>query len=615
MGAACCKAEPIDFDGEVELIHFELLRSVGKGAFGKVRIVQHKKTQKLYALKYINKAKCMKQRAVKNIIQERRLLEEVQCPFVCNMRFAFQDDEHMFMVLDLMLGGDLRFHLDRMGVFKEEMIRFYVVEIGLGLGYLHSKKIVHRDLKPDNVLMDEFGHCYLTDFNIAVRFREEKPLTATAGSMAYMAPEILSKKPYLCAIDWWSLGVMAFEFASGKRPFRGGTNEEVTRAITHCDIAYPSSLDQSTEMMKCIKSFLTINPAERLGAREKGDLEDVKKHPWLKSVDWEKALAKQCPVPFIPDQKKANFDATHELEELLLEENPLKAKPKKKTAQTGTDSSSVQSSKLERKGTVKDPKELEDLQLMEQKFTVFDYTKVSSRQPQASGMDIAQNTGKDGEDGIALKKSKSKGSQLDLAILKTSRSVRNLFIAPTAAASSDDRRPSHAFSDHMEGNESFIKNALTMDERDRRASSVCGPAQGPASPVTDDRRTSVAPSIVIVPPAELPSIVCVPPVESPVIVVFPPSPEPQRNSAGVNPFSDQVSRSAESEQGSGPAGDNHEEAAVEEKATENFAEGDAATSLAASDDPFASPVEGAAIPAGMDEKVISENVDARTQRT
>lgn len=129
--------------------------------------MQHKKTKALYALKYINKARIVKQRAVNNvslllplpppalaphadpaahpqIVQERRLLEEIDSPFVCNLRFAFQDDENLFMVLDLMLGGDLRFHLDRLGCMKEEVVRFYVAEMALALGDLHKRGIVHR---------------------------------------------------------------------------------------------------------------------------------------------------------------------------------------------------------------------------------------------------------------------------------------------------------------------------------------------------------------------------------------------------------------------------------------------------------------------------------------
>lgn len=85
-----------------------------------------------------------KQRAVNNIIQERRLLEEIDSPFVCNLRFAFQDDENLFMVLDLMLGGDLRFHLDRLGGLQEEVVKFYVAEMAIALQDLHNAGIVHR---------------------------------------------------------------------------------------------------------------------------------------------------------------------------------------------------------------------------------------------------------------------------------------------------------------------------------------------------------------------------------------------------------------------------------------------------------------------------------------
>lgn len=326
MGALCCKAEAIDFDGPVDLYHFYLLRAVGKGAFGKVRVVQHKQTKSLYALKYINKAKCVKMRAVSNIIQERRLLEEIESPFICNLRYAFQDDENLFMVLDLMLGGDLRFHLDRNGNMKEDVVRFYVAELALGLDYLHRLQIVHRDLKPDNVLLDEKGHAHLTDFNIAVHFSHRRPLTSVAGSMAYMAPEVLAKRGYLSSVDWWSLGVMAYELLFGRRPYRGKTNSALTHSILNDRCSFPENVETivSAETVSCIRGLLERDTKKRLGCRN--GIEDFKNHPWFAGIDWRALEAKETIPPFEPDNKKANFDATHELEELLLEDNPLKAK-------------------------------------------------------------------------------------------------------------------------------------------------------------------------------------------------------------------------------------------------------------------------------------------------
>jgi len=329
MGAVCCRPEPVDFDGDVNLFHFVLLRSVGKGAFGKVRVVQHKQTRDLYALKYINKSKCVKMKAVANIIQERRLLEEIDHPFVVNMRYAFQDDENCFFVLDLMLGGDLRFHLERLGSLTEDTVRFYMAELSSAVAFLHEKKIIHRDLKPDNILLDDRGHAHITDLNIAVHYSERRLLTGVAGSMAYMAPEVLAKKGYTYTIDWWSLGVCAYELVFGRRPFRGKTNSDLTHAISRDHLKFPEDAESkcSRDGLFALRGFLERDPSRRLGCKPNGEgLEDIKQHGWFRTIDWERLGAKELEPPFVPDSKKANFDATHELEELLLEDNPLKAR-------------------------------------------------------------------------------------------------------------------------------------------------------------------------------------------------------------------------------------------------------------------------------------------------
>jgi len=332
MGALCCRPHPIDFDGEVNLFHFVLLRCVGKGAFGKVRVVQHKQTRELYALKYINKAKCVKMKAVANVIQERRLLEEIDHPFVVNMRYAFQDDENCFFVLDLMLGGDLRFHLERLGSIPEDTVRFYVAQIASALGFLHEQRIMHRDLKPDNILLDQRGNAHLTDFNIAVHFSERRMLTGVAGSMAYMAPEILSKRGYTYTIDWWSLGVCAYELIFGRRPFRGKTNSDLTYSISKDPLKFPEDAENKCTRngLQVLKGLLERDLSKRLGCKAHGDgFIELRRQPWFQLIDWETLGSKEQTPPFVPDSKKANFDASHELEELLLEDNPLKAKQRK----------------------------------------------------------------------------------------------------------------------------------------------------------------------------------------------------------------------------------------------------------------------------------------------
>ncbi|KAF8313647.1 kinase-like protein [Clavulina sp. PMI_390] len=364
MGGVCCRPEPIDFDGEANLFHFNLLRSIGKGAFGKVRVVQHKQTKRLYALKYINKAKCVKMKAVSNIIQERRLLEEIDHPFVVNMRYAFQDDENCFFVLDLMLGGDLRFHLDRLGSLPEPAVKVITAEIASALAFLHDKRIIHRDLKPDNILLDERGHAHITDLNIAVHYSERRMLTGVAGSMAYMAPEVLAKKGYVWTIDWWSLGVCAYELMFGRRPFRGKTNSDLTHSITRESVRYPETAEEkcSREGLHAIASFLDRDITRRLGCRggsPQSGFEELKRHPWFRTIDWDTLDDMNFEPPFVPDAKKANFDATHELEELLLEDNPLKARKRNPNQDINNLSS--------------------EMRQLEEQFTIYDFDKMRRR--------------------------------------------------------------------------------------------------------------------------------------------------------------------------------------------------------------------------------------------
>jgi serine/threonine kinase 32 len=150
-------------------------------------------------------------------------------------------------------------HLERLGGLPEDAVKFYTAQIASALAYLHEKRIIHRyvlsvfprpvftsppsDLKPDNILLDEKGNAHLTDFNIGVHFPKQRLLTGVAGSMAYMAPEILAKRGYTWTIDWWSLGVCAYELVFGRRPFRGKTNADLTHAIAKDRLRFPEDAE------------------------------------------------------------------------------------------------------------------------------------------------------------------------------------------------------------------------------------------------------------------------------------------------------------------------------------------------------------------------------------
>ncbi|KAJ1939114.1 hypothetical protein EC988_007402, partial [Linderina pennispora] len=268
-------------------------------------------------------------KAQQNILRERDILEEIDHPFVVNLRFSFQDDTDMFMVMDLMMGGDLRFHMQRRR-FVESVIRFWVAEVACALDYLHTNhSVVHRDIKPDNILMDDKGHVALTDFNIAARIRDGKPHYSVAGTANYMAPELISGKGYTFSIDWWSLGVVMYECIYGKRPFRQGNNvDKLKRAIVEDEIQFPMIADVqvSYDCISAMRELLQKDPSKRLGAN---GYENFKRHPFFAALDWDRLESRQLPPLFVPDANQPNFDIAYDLEEMLLEHEPLELKAKK----------------------------------------------------------------------------------------------------------------------------------------------------------------------------------------------------------------------------------------------------------------------------------------------
>ena len=230
-----------------------------------------------------------------------------------------------------------RFHLNNEEGFSEESVRFICAEMSLALDHLRSRNIIHRDVKPDNILLDDQGHAHLTDFNVATSYQSHQPpLRTLAGTKPYIAREIFqaaafpASPGYDFAVDWWSLGVTAFELKTGQRPYDIGVNTSLTEAIQLLEAPWPPEdsawppVDWSPEFAKFLQSLLQTLPEKR--ATSWSDLQKTKLMANLKS---HRLLSRKVPPPFVPSTDALNCDPTFELEEMMVESKPLHKKKKR----------------------------------------------------------------------------------------------------------------------------------------------------------------------------------------------------------------------------------------------------------------------------------------------
>ena len=290
--------------------NFKFLYVIGKGGFGKVWKIQSKKTKTIYALKEMSKLKIIDKKSEKSINSEREFLSKLYHPFIVNMHYAFQDKQNLYLVMDILNGGDLRFHISRYHKFSEEQTRFFIANIIYSLQYIHSNNVIHRDIKPENLVLDEKGYVRITDFGIA---KENMPdnSSETSGTPGYMAPEVMKAKNHSFAVDFFAVGVIGYEFMQGKRPYYGKNRKEIKEQmlskqalITEETIAH----GWSSESMDFINLLLQRKEDKRLGSHggSKG-AEELMKHLWLKYYPWNELKNKALSAPFIPEPKD-NFD-------------------------------------------------------------------------------------------------------------------------------------------------------------------------------------------------------------------------------------------------------------------------------------------------------------------
>lgn len=204
---------------QLSLDKFNILKCLGKGTFGRVLLVQNKKSlNEMFALKVIRKKFLKDHNQVETSRAEREILENMNCPFIINLYGSFTDSKNLYFLLEYMPGGELFYHLYQDKRFPEEKAKFYMAQVCLALDYLHNHNVIYRDLKPDNILMDELGYVKLADFGLSRVMESGEKIFTLCGTQEYLAPEVIFESGYDYVSDWWSVGVVFFELMTGTVP-------------------------------------------------------------------------------------------------------------------------------------------------------------------------------------------------------------------------------------------------------------------------------------------------------------------------------------------------------------------------------------------------------------
>ncbi|XP_006893720.1 PREDICTED: G protein-coupled receptor kinase 4 [Elephantulus edwardii] len=283
---------------------FRHYRVLGKGGFGEVWACQVRATGKMYACKKLEKKRIKKRRGETMALNEKRLLEKVQSRFVVSLSYTYQTRNALCLVLTIMNGGDLNFHIYNLGSpgFDEQRAVFYAAELCCGLQDLQKERIVYRDLKPENILLDDRGHIRISDLGLAVEIPEGGTVRGRVGTIGYMAPEVINNENYTFSPDWWGLGCVIYEMIQGHSPFRKFKErvqrEEMDRRVKKDKEQYSEKFSEDAKSI--CRLLLTKDPKARLGCSGYG-AEEVKQHPLFKGINFKRLEANMLDPPFCPD--------------------------------------------------------------------------------------------------------------------------------------------------------------------------------------------------------------------------------------------------------------------------------------------------------------------------
>ena len=283
-------------DDAIALRDLVVVRVLGKGMFGNVFLVVDRQKHRLYALKTISRKKIDRYDIQENLILERKILLTLDHVFILKLIKSFKDSKRIYLLTEYVRGSDMFDVLRELNVLTDRDAKFYTGCLILILEYAHDRDILYRDLKPENVIVDEDGYPKLIDFGIS-KILNGRTYTIV-GTPHYMAPEVVTGKGYGLLADYWSLGIMLYEFLCCTVPF--GDDEEdpymIYEKVLERRLVYPSFVDPKMKAKPVIEQLLSKNPVLRNG----GSVENLKAHPWFCGLNWDNMVSKLITSPFKP---------------------------------------------------------------------------------------------------------------------------------------------------------------------------------------------------------------------------------------------------------------------------------------------------------------------------